>query len=249
MNNIRDVLFLQNKSHPTHHAKYLIMTLFRVDPDNPFNGPHQNQSIATAGTNAETAKIAMILVHGRGASAQSMLMFEDEFQQDNIHYRALQAKHHSWYPRSFMAPKDMNQPGISSGLQAIHDDITNLNAAGISTENIGLLGFSQGACLATEFAARHPKKYGAIVGFSGGLIGEQLNHEKYSGSLEQTPVFLGCSDRDPHIPQERVDETAQVFEQLNANVTKRIYEGMGHTVNRDEIQFVDNLLHQMMQPD
>lgn len=221
------------------------MTLFRVDPEKRFNGPHQNQPIATAGVDAEAAGAAMILVHGRGASGQSMLMFADEFQQDNIHYRALQAKNHTWYPRSFMAPKEMNQPGIKSGLQAIHDEIRNLNKTGISTDKIILLGFSQGACLTTEFAARHPRKYGAIIGFSGGLIGEQIYPKKYSGSLDQTPVFLGCSDRDPHIPKERVDETEQVFQQLNAEVTKRIYEGMGHTVNQDEIDFVRNLLENL----
>lgn len=221
------------------------MSLFRVDPENPFSGPHQNQPVATTGPKAEAADLAMILVHGRGASAQSMLMFADEFQKENIHYRALQAKRHTWYPRSFMAPKDMNEPGISSGLQAIYDQITELNDLGFSTDKIVLLGFSQGACLTTEFAARHPQKYGAIVGFSGGLIGKQVDPQNYSGSMEQTPVFLGCSDRDPHIPKERVDETEQTFKQLNADVTKRIYEGMGHTVNRDEIEFVKTLIDQI----
>jgi phospholipase/carboxylesterase len=218
------------------------MSLFRVDPDNPFNGPHQGQQVVTGGTTPDDGEVAMILIHGRGASAQSMLMFADEFQQYNIHYRALQAKNHTWYPRSFMAPKDLNEPGITSGLQAIHDEIGNLNKAGISTDKIILLGFSQGACLTAEFAARHPDKYGAIVGFSGGLIGERIYPQKYRGSLDQTPVFLGCSDRDPHIPKERVDETEQVFDQLNADVTKRIYEGMGHTVNKDEIDYVRSLL-------
>lgn len=223
------------------------MSLFRVDPENSFHGPHQNQSTATAGLDPEEAEAAMILIHGRGATAQSMLMFADEFQADNLHYRAIQASGNTWYPRSFMAPKEMNEPGISSGLQAIFDQVSKLNNAGISTDNIILLGFSQGACLTTEYAARHPQKYGAVVGFSGGLIGEQIYPDEYGGSLEQTPVFLGCSDRDPHIPKERVDETEQVFEQLNAKVTKRIYEGMGHTVNRDEIEFVRNLVEEILQ--
>lgn len=219
-----------------------MMTLFRVDPENPFNGPHQNQQVATAGVNLAKAEMAMILIHGRGASAQSMLLFAREFDRDDIHYRALQAKGHTWYPRSFMAPKKMNEPGISSGLQAIYDVITDINEAGISLEKIVLLGFSQGACLTTEFAARHPQRFGAVVGFSGGLIGEEVDPKNYSGSMEKTPVFLGCSDRDPHIPQERVNETEQVFNQLNADVTKRIYKGMGHTVNQDEINFVGELL-------
>lgn len=221
------------------------MSLFRIDTQNSFSGPHQNQQVATAGSNLEDSNTAMILVHGRGASAQSMLMFADQFNADNVHYRALQASNHTWYPRSFMAPKEMNQPGIKSGIQAIHDQITTVQEAGILLDKIILLGFSQGACLTTEFAARHPRRYGGIVGFSGGLIGKQIDPKNYSGDMEQTPVFLGCSDRDPHIPQERVDKTERVFRQLNADVTKRIYEGMGHTVIQDEIDYVNELLNSL----
>jgi len=218
------------------------MSLFRVDPDNPFSGPHQNQQIVTGGVDIDEAKTAMILIHGRGASAQSMLMFVDEFEKEDIHYRAIQAKGHTWYPRSFMAPREMNQPGIKSGLQAIYDQIVDLNNKGIPTNKIVLLGFSQGACLTTEFAARHPQRYGGIIGFSGGLIGENVNTQNYQGSMEQTPVFLGCSDRDPHIPQERVDLTEEIFQKIGANVTKKIYVGMGHTVNQDEIDHVNQIL-------
>ena len=218
------------------------MSLFRVDPDNPFSGPHQNQQIVTGGVDIDEAKTAMILIHGRGASAQSMLMFADEFEEENIHYRAIQAKGHTWYPRSFMAPREMNQPGIKSGLQAIYDQVVDLNNKGIPTNKIVLLGFSQGACLTTEFAARHPQRYGGIIGFSGGLIGENVNTQNYQGSMEQTPVFLGCSDRDPHIPQERVDLTEEVFRKIGANVTKKIYVGMGHTVNQDEIDHLNQIL-------
>lgn len=224
------------------------MSLFRVDPDNPFSGPHQDQQVATTGIDLSDADAAMILAHGRGASAQSMLMFAKQFETEHVHYRALQASGHTWYPRSFMAPKEQNEPGISSGLQAIHDQIEIIKDAGIAPENILLLGFSQGACLTTEFAARHPRRYGAVVGFSGGLIGQQLDPENYSGSMEQTPVFLGCSDHDPHIPQERVNETETIFQQLGAEVTKRIYENMGHTVNRDEIEFVNDLIDRLLEP-
>ena len=218
------------------------MSLFRVDPDNSFDGPHQGTDVITGGVSPKDAGLAMILIHGRGASAQSMMMFSEEFERTDIHYRALQAKGHSWYPRSFMAPSEMNEPGISSGLQAIHDQIRLIEGEGLGADKIVLLGFSQGACLTTEFAARHPQRYGGIVGLSGGLIGETVDPGRYSGSLEKTPVFLGCSDRDPHIPKERVDQTEQVFRQLEANVTKRIYEGMGHTVNRDEISRINDLL-------
>ncbi len=219
------------------------MSLFQIDPKNLFSGPHQNQPVVTGGAKIDDAKMSIILIHGRGASAQSMMMFADEFVGDHIHYRAIQAKRHTWYPRSFMAPKEMNQPGINSGLQAIYDQISELNEGGIPTEKIILLGFSQGACLTTEFAARHPQRFGGIVGFSGGLIGEEVDPENYQGSLEQTPVFLGCSDRDPHIPQERVDLTEEVFEKLGANVTKKIYVGMAHTVNKDEIEYAQNIIN------
>lgn len=222
------------------------MSLFRVDPKSSFNGPHQNQPIATAGAKIENAEIAMILIHGRGASAQSILLFADEFDRDFIHYRALQANGHTWYPQSFMAPKEINEPGISSGLQAIYDQIESIKDKGIPTEKIVLLGFSQGACLCTEFAARHPRKYGAVIGLSGGLIGEEVDPDNYSGTLEQTPVFLGCSDRDPHIPIERVNETEDIFSRSEADVTKKIYQGMGHTVNEDEIERIIKILDEML---
>lgn len=218
------------------------MTLFRIDSDRPFHGPHQNQSVATAGAKEQQAEGAVLLVHGRGASSQSMLLFADELGGDRIHYCALQASGHTWYPQSFLAPKEQNQPGINSGLQAIFDQIKRLNEAGIPTDKIILLGFSQGACLASEFAARHPQRFGGVVALSGGLIGPEIHPEDYEGSFEDTPVFLGCSDRDPHIPQERVDETEQVFLQLGADVIKKIYKGMGHTVNQDEINAVQQII-------
>lgn len=218
------------------------MSLFRVDPDNPFHGPHQGKPVAKAGVSPDEADAAMILVHGRGASAQSILMFADEFEQDNIHYRAIQADRHTWYPNSFLAPKEQNEPGISSGLQAIYDQIADLNESGIPTDRIVLLGFSQGACLASEFTARHPKRYGGLVALSGGLIGPEVDAQNYTGSFKGTPVFMGCSDRDPHIPQERVHQTAEILASLDADVTKKIYPNMGHTVNEDEIRHVRQML-------
>lgn len=219
------------------------MALFRIDPDNHFDGPHQNQKVVTEGVPESEASLAMILVHGRGASAQSMMLFAQEFNRDGIHYRALQASGHTWYPLSFLAPKEQNQPGISSGIQAIYDQISDLNSQGIPTSKIVLLGFSQGACLATEFAARHPQRYGAVIGLSGGLIGDEVDPQNYGGSLDQTPVFLGCSDRDPHIPRERVDITEKVFKKLDADVVKKIYKGMGHTVNQDELDHINSILN------
>lgn len=218
------------------------MPLFRIDHENPFHGPHQGKPVSKAGTPPEEAEAAMILVHGRGASADSMLLFAEEFDRDQIHYRAIQADRHTWYPNSFLAPKEQNQPGISSGLQAIYDEIKSLNSFGIPTEKIVLLGFSQGACLSSEFAARHPQRYGGVVALSGGLIGPEIKPENYSGSFDGTPVFMGCSDHDPHIPQQRVHETADILKALGARVTKKIYPGMGHTVNEDEIEQVKQML-------
>lgn len=218
------------------------MPLFRVDPEHPFHGPHQGKAVSKAGIAVEEAGLAMILVHGRGASADSMLLFADEFGRKDIHYRALQADRHTWYPNSFLAPKERNEPGISSGLQAIYDQVKSLNTSGISTDRIILLGFSQGACLTSEFAARHPKKYGGLVILSGGLIGPEIDGSNYSGSFEGTPVFMGCSDYDPHIPQRRVHDSADILRSLGADVTKKIYPNMGHTVNEDEIEHIKKML-------
>lgn len=222
------------------------MSLFRVDPENPFHGPHQGKPVSKAGASPEEAEAAMILVHGRRASSESMLLFAEEFDRAHIHYRAIQADRHTWYPNSFLAPREQNQPGLSSGLQAIYDEIKVLNDFGIATEKVILLGFSQGACLSSEFAARHPQKYGGLAILSGGLIGPEVSLENYSGSFEGTPVFMGCSDYDPHIPQERVHDTAEILESLGAGVTKKIYPGMGHTVNENEIEHVKQLLDNLV---
>lgn len=223
------------------------MSLFRIDPDNPFQGPHQSIPAENYGAPLSRAKAAMIMVHGRGASAQSMFSLADEFAQPDFHYLAPQADNHTWYPNSFLQPIKNNQPGLSSGLQRIHDLMEEIQSAGIPSSKIILLGFSQGACLATEFAARQPQKLGGVVGFSGGLIGPEVDSSLYNGSMEQTPVFLGCSNVDPHIPKERVDETEAVFKALDADVTKSIYPGMPHTVNEDEIKTVRGMMAGILQ--
>lgn len=222
------------------------MPLFRIDPDNPFQGPHQTMKATEYGAPLSRAKAAMIMIHGRGATAESMFSLADEFAQPDFYYVALQAQHHTWYPYSFLQPKENNQPGLSSGLQRIHDLMEEIKSAGIPAEKIILLGFSQGGCLATEYAARHPQKLGGVVGLSGGLIGPEIDSLLYTGSMEQTPVFLGCSNIDPHIPKERVDETETVFEKLNGNVAKSIYPGMPHTVNEDEIKTVRGMMADLL---
>ncbi|MFB6102163.1 MAG: alpha/beta hydrolase [Haloplanus sp.] len=196
--------------------------------------PHGDQPLVTAGTPLGEAEAAAVLVHGRGATARSIVRMAEAFRQPGVAYLAPQAARNTWYPNPFTAPVESNEPGRTSGLQAITDAVSEANGAGIPTERVLLLGFSQGACLASEFVARNPTRYGGLVALSGGLIGEGIDPDDYGGDLTGTPVFLGCSDIDPHIPEERVHETATVFERLSADVTKRLYEGMDHTVNADE---------------
>lgn len=214
----------------------------------PSNGPHQGQPVLDAGASLDEAEAAVILLHGRGASARGMLTLADELALSGVAYRAPQAAMRSWYPQSFLAPVEQNEPELTSALQAVADVIDTIRTGGVSTDRIVLLGFSQGACLATEYAARHSQRYGGIVGLSGGLIGPEEAPLDYEGDLEGTPVFLGCSDQDPYIPLERVRETADVLETLNAEVTTRIYEGMGHTTNDDEIEHVRSLLGRYLDP-
>jgi predicted esterase len=177
-----------------------------------------------------------VLVHGRGASARDIMGVADAFAIDDVAWVAPQAPGNTWYPLSFLAPMERNEPSLSASLNAIADVVAGLEADGLPRERIGLLGFSQGACLALEFAARHATKFAGLVGFSGGLIGPPGTPRDYRGSFEGTPVFLGCSDIDPHIPLERVDETAAVLKHMGATVDERIYPGMGHTINQDEIE-------------
>jgi len=216
--------------------------------DTSTQGPHQGQQLLTAGTSLEDADAAMLLVHGRGASARSILQMGGEFHQEGVALLAPQAAGNTWYPNSFLAPVEQNEPGRSSGLQAVADAVAAANDAGIPTEKVVVGGFSQGACLATEFVARNPRRYGGVVALSGGLIGEEIETDDYEGEgdLAGTPAFLGCSDVDPHIPVERVHITAEVLERLGGDIEKRIYEGMGHSVNDDEIEYVSGMVADLL---
>lgn len=205
-------------------------------------GPHQDQPVVAAGRPLGEAAGAVVMVHGRGATAESILGLAGEFRRPDLAYVAPQAAGYTWYPYSFMAPMRQNEPGLSSGLERIGEVLALLEEEGIPPERTVLLGFSQGACLSLEFAARNARRYGGVVGLSGGLIGPPGTPRAYEGSLAGTPVFLGCSDRDPHIPRERVDETAEVMREMGAEVTERIYPGLGHTVNEDELEFVRGIL-------
>jgi len=218
------------------------MSLFRIDANRPFDGPHQNSTVLEHGASLSRAKAAMIMIHGRGATAKGMLPMADQFAQPDFHYLAPQAQNHTWYPYSFLEPQKKNQPGLSSGLQLIYDLLDTITKEGVPKQKIILLGFSQGACLVTEFAARHPQKLGGVVALSGGLIGPTISMDNYSGEMDQTPVFIGCSDDDPYVPNERLDETSAVFEKLNADLNKQIYKGMGHTINEEEIKTVRGMM-------
>ncbi|WP_436926994.1 alpha/beta hydrolase [Halosimplex amylolyticum] len=210
------------------------------------DGPHQGQPLETAGTPLDEAEAALILVHGRGATAESILQMGRQLHRDGLALLAPQADRNTWYPNSFLRPVESNEPGRSSGLRAIDGAVERANEHGVPTERVMVLGFSQGACLGSEYVARNPRRYGGCVAFSGGLIGETIDPDEFEGSLEGTPAFLGCSDVDPHIPEERVHVTAEVLEKLDADVEKRLYEGMGHGVNEDEIEYVDGMVETLL---
>lgn len=207
-------------------------------------GPHQEQPTRTAGASLAAADAAVVLVHGRGATAASILELADEFAHDDVAYLAPQAARRTWYPNSFLAPVESNEPGRSSGLARIDELVDDAAAAGVSAERVVVCGFSQGACLASEYVARNPRRYGGLAALSGGLIGESIDPGAYEGDLAGTPAFLGCSDVDPHIPAERVHETAAVLERLGASVDTRLYEGMGHTVTDEELAVLSELIVQ-----
>ncbi|WP_226021375.1 alpha/beta hydrolase [Halomicrobium salinisoli] len=206
------------------------------------DGPHAGQPVRTAGADLDDADAAVVAVHGRGARAESVLSLAGEFDVDGVAYLGPQAARNTWYPNRFVAPIEDNEPHLSSALSFVDETVQRAVDAGISRERIVLLGFSQGACLASEYVARNPRRWGGLAAFSGGLIGPPGTEFEYDGDLDGTPAFVGCSDSDPHIPEERVHETTEALEALGADVTERLYPGMGHTINQDETEFVAGML-------
>jgi phospholipase/carboxylesterase len=204
--------------------------------------PHQGQPVRRAGEPLESAQAAMLLLHGRGATAQDILSLANEFDQPGFAYLAPQASGNTWYPNRFLAPIEENEPWLSSALALVGDLFSTVIDAGIPPERVMLLGFSQGACLTLEFAARNARRYGGVVGLSGALIGPDDTPRNYPGSLVGTPVFLGCSDVDFHVPRVRVDQTAELLRRLDGEVTERLYPNMDHTVNQDEVDFVRGMM-------
>lgn len=207
---------------------------------------HANQPVLTAGTPLEQAKAAAVFIHGRGASAHDILPLSSEVGAEGFAYFAPQAAGHQWYPFAFTQPIERNQPHLASALRRVGEVIAQINGAGIPTEKIIIGGFSQGACLALEYAARNGMRYGGVVGFSGGLIGAPGTTWDFPATLNGTPVFLGCSPTDPHISKARVEESAEALTQLGADVTMRFYPGMGHTINDDEIAFVKGMFERVV---
>jgi predicted esterase len=206
---------------------------------------HQALPRLIAGASLPTAHSAMILVHGRGGDAEDMMQLGLAVADERMALIALRAANNSWYPDRFTAPFANNEPWLSSALQAVGEAVQFAFESGIAHERIILLGFSQGACLSLEFSARNARRFGGVVGLSGGLIGPEGTSREYPGTYAATPVLLGCSDRDPHIPVGRVHETATVLTGMGAIVDERIYKGLGHTVIDDEVNAVRSIVAEL----
>ena len=202
---------------------------------------HKKNIIAEGKQLSEATKAA-ILIHGRGATAEDILSLSSHLTINDFAILAPQATNNTWYPFSFLAPPSQNEPWLSSALGILNDLVSDINAAGISSNNIYIIGFSQGACLSLEFAARNPRRWGGVAAFTGGLIGDKVNTTDYSGEFDQTPIFIGSSDPDPHVPVERVQQTTSILRHMNAEVVEKLYKNMGHTINQDEIDQVNRLL-------
>lgn len=203
---------------------------------------HKKQ-VTIAGTNIGHASKALILIHGRGSNPGNMLALSKYLHPDGFALFAPEAENQSWYPYSFMEREESNQPALDSALDVINQVREDIISGGIKPENIYLLGFSQGACLALEFAARNATEYGGIIAFTGGLIGEHIKREKYQGNFRQTPVLMTTGDPDAHVPPGRVNESRQVLQELHALTSLKIFKGRSHSVSDEEIRLASELLN------
>jgi phospholipase/carboxylesterase/glyoxalase family protein len=208
--------------------------------------PHAGQPVLTDGAPLDLAGAAMILLHGRGANAADILGLAQVIDRPGFAYLAPDAEGHMWYRNPFMAAAVRDEPHLASALGLVTRLIATANSAGVPPDRIALLGFSQGGCLALEFAARNPRRYGAVFGLSCGLIGDRIRAADYSGSLAGTPVFIGCSDVDPFIPLERAEQSAEIMKRLGGEVTLRTYPGAAHTIVADEIDEIRRIADKML---
>ena len=203
---------------------------------------HHFNNIIAGGIPLETAKKVLIMLHGRGADAEDIISMAPNFNVREFAILAPTATNNTWYPQSFLSALIVNEPWLTAGLDLLKEMVIEVNEKGISTENIYFLGFSQGACLSMEFVARNAQKYGGVAAFTGGLIGDKIYTENYSGDFRGTPIFIGSSNPDIHVPVERVEKSANLLRQMNAIVTEKFYLNMGHTINQDEIDIVNDLI-------
>lgn len=193
------------------------------------------KNIIAAGKELTPAGKVLVMLHGRGGSAEDMLSLSSYLNVNGYTLLAPQATNNTWYPYSFLAPPSQNEPWLSSALQILEELVEDTVSKGVPAENIYFAGFSQGACLTLEFVTRNANKYGGVVAFTGGLIGDKIYNENYKGDFQNTAVFIGTSNPDPHVPVERVYATSNILRDMNASVTEKVYNNMGHTINRDEI--------------
>jgi phospholipase/carboxylesterase len=202
---------------------------------------HQ-KNIVTAGKELTGTNKVLIMLHGRGGSAEDILSLASHLDVSDFSLLAPQATNNTWYPYSFMAPPSQNEPWLSSALNLLKELLDDIISKGVPIQNIYFCGFSQGACLALEFISRNANKYGGVAAFTGGLIGDKIYSENYRGDFSSTPVFIGTSNPDPHVPIERVYATTNILKEMNADVTEKVYNSMGHTINQDEIENANRLI-------
>lgn len=202
---------------------------------------HTKQIIRTGKQTGEATK-ALVMLHGRGGSAEDILGLADYLPVKDFALFAPQATNNTWYPYSFLAPPKENEPWLSGALALVKETVADVMAGGITPENIYFLGFSQGACLTLEYVSRNATRYGGVAAFTGGLIGDKIYEENYSGDFGGTPIFIGTSDPDPHVPVERVHASAEILNKMNARIIKKIYKNMGHTISQDEINVVSEII-------
>ena len=202
---------------------------------------HRKNVVISGKPLGEAGKV-LIMIHGRGATAESIISIAAHLKVNDFTLLAPQATNNTWYPYSFLTPPDQNEPWLSSALDLLSSIVNDLAEKKIDPKNIYFLGFSQGACLTLEYVTRNAKQYGGVIAFTGGLIGDKINTDNYKGDFSGTSIFIGTSDPDPHVPVERVNATEIILQSMNADVTKKIYKNMGHTINQEEIGYANEIL-------